>query len=348
MANFTQAFILSALMARMTQALQINLEYSEDFLNQSADTRLCATTREGRRRLMWSCYVTDVLLGSGVDQLALIHEKDLEIQLPSNEWSFLHGHPRVTKTLRGVPLPFVPAELIPADIDSNMGMLAFFVQQMEMRRRVLRYIKHLDEAKLPWLPDSEFALLDAELRGWYEALPENLEFSTSTIYMRQESSQLGALCLFHCAYHQTMCDLYRIGTPALYRLRSAFHFPTEKRDFQGQLQWALFKEARTLAAIIAEGLRHGPRVIGDTWFPTITYDSNRIMLFYLTQTSHMAPSCKRELVLQTIPYLQSNLRALRVMSAVNAVADGLVGAIREFYVQSRYFADMNSSSARQS
>lgn len=324
MANFTQAFMLSSLMARMTQALQINLEYSSDLLVQSSSTSLSVTSRECRRRLMWSCYVTDVLCGSGVDQLTLIYERDLKIQLPCNDYSFVRERPKVTRTLDGPALDFLPQEIVPADLDENMGMLGFFVQQIEIRRRVLKYIKHLDTAKLPWSADSEFSLLDAELRSWYDSLPANLEFTPSTIYMRKESDKLGALCLFHCAYHQTMCDLYRIGTPALYKLRSAFHFPADKSLYKRHLQWALFKEARTLAAIIAEGERHGPRINGDTWLPTIVYDSNRIMLFYLTQLTDSAGPGKRELVLSTIPYLQSNLRALKAMAATNAVADGLV------------------------
>lgn len=331
MANFTQAFILSAVMARMTQALQINLEYSTDVLHQTSNEGLSATVRESRRRLMWSCYITDVLCGSGVDQLSLIHELDLKIQLPCNNRNFLYERPCVTKTITGAALDFLPPPLVPADINGNMGMLAFFVQQIEIRRRVLRYIKKLDKATLPWLPGSEFSLLDTELRNWYNTLPDNLRFTTSTIYMRQESSQLSALCVFHCAYHQTMCDLYRIGMPALYKLRSAFHFPPEQGQYQKQLQWSLFREARTLAAIIAEGQRHGPGTIGDSWLPTIAYDSNRIMLFYLTQLIDSPTSSKRELVLSTIPYLHSNLKALKSMMSTNVVAKGLVSLL---YLQS--------------
>lgn len=326
MANFPQAFILSALMARMTQALQINLEYSSDLLNQSPETNLTPTIRESRRRLMWSCYVTDVLCGSGVDQLTLIQGKDLKIQLPYTDWHFLHERPCITRTLAGPPLEFLPHESIPGDIDNNMGMLAYFIQQIEIRRRVLRYIKHLDQAKLPWLPDSEFTHLADELRRWYDSIPASLELTQSTIYTRKESSQLGALCLFHCAYHQTMCDLYRIGTPSLYKLRSAFRFPQGQLPYQRQLQWVLFKSARTLAAVIAQAERHGPRMLGDTWLPTIAYDSNRIMLFYLTEvtTDPVAGVSKRDLVLSTIPYLQSNLKALKQMRATNVVAEGLV------------------------
>ena len=324
MANFTQAFILSALMTRMTQALQINLEYSADLFKRSAGAGLSVTDCESRRRLMWSCYVTDALCGSGVDQLTLINERDLKIQLPCSDWSFMQEQACVTRTLSSLPLASIPCEMLPASLDANMGMTSYFIQHIECRRRVLRYIKHLDIAKAPWLPDSEFARLDAELCSWYGSLPANLEFTPSVVYMRQESYQLGALVLFHCAYHQTICDLYRLGTPALYKLRSTIHFPPDKIQFLRHLQWCLFKEARTLAALIAEGHRHGPRIIGDTWLPTITYDSSRIMLFYLTQISDIDEARKKELVVNTIPYLHSNSEALKAMRATNAVADGLV------------------------
>ncbi|KAH8665477.1 fungal-specific transcription factor domain-containing protein [Ilyonectria robusta] len=323
MGNFTQAFVLSALMARMTQALQINLEYSSDLFDEAATASLSVTARECRRRLMWSCYVTDVLCSNGVEQLTLIFEKDIKIQLPCNNRNFLHRQPSITRTLTGLPLDFAPPDKIPADLNSNMGMLGYLIQLLEIRRRVLWYIKHLDQAKLPWLLDSEFAQLDRELQAWYATLPANLQYTASTIYLRKESSQLGALCLFHCTYHQTMLDFYRIGTPELFKLRSAFHFPPEMSDFQRHLQYALFKEARTLGAIIAEAEQHSPRMIGDPWFPTMAYESNRVMLFYLTQVTDPVAVNKRDLVLSSIAYLQSNLKALKTMRATNAMAEGL-------------------------
>ncbi|KAF4453133.1 hypothetical protein F53441_4130 [Fusarium austroafricanum] len=322
MANFTQAFVFSALMARMTQALQLNLEYSSDLFDQTPNA-LSATARESRRRLMWSCYVTDVLCSNGVEQLTLIFEKDIKIQLPCNERNFLHERPCITRTLDDSLLDFVPCDNLPVDIDSNMGILAYLIQQLEIRRRVLWYIKHLDTAKLPWLPDSEFAQLDQELQMWHASLPPSLQFKTSNIYIRKESSQLGALCLFHCTYHQTMLDFYRIGTPELFKLRSPFDFSPERHGFQRHLQYALFKEARTLAAIIAEAEQHGPRMVADTWFPTIAYESNRVMLFYLTQVTDPLGINKRDLVLSTIPYLQSNLKALKTMCATNTIAESL-------------------------
>lgn len=108
-------------------------------------------------------------------------------------------------------LKFLPPELLPTYPQDCMGMTAFYLRHIATRRKVLRYIKHLDTAKPPWLPDSEFAQLDAELRHWYDNLPANLQFTPTTLYIRQETSQVGALCALHYAYHQTMCDLYRVG-----------------------------------------------------------------------------------------------------------------------------------------
>ena len=326
MANFSQAFILSSITARMAQALQINLEYSTDLLND-AETAVSVVLRESRRRLMWSCYVTDSHCGSGVDQLTLIDEKDLKIQLPCRDADFIHERFTATRTLSGLALSFLPPNLSLTEqhLDENMGIVAYYIQHISIRRRVLKYIKHLDRAKLPWLIDSEFHFLEAELWNWYENLPSMMKFTPETIYIRKESSQLGALCVLHCAFHQSLCDLYRLGVPALYNLRSAFHFPPEQLEFRKRLQWSLFTAARTLATIITEGGQHGPSIISDTWLPTIAYDSIRIMLYYLSQINEPPPGqSKRGVMITTLSSLKGILRAMNTMRATNAHADTLV------------------------
>ncbi|KAL4738081.1 fungal-specific transcription factor domain-containing protein [Aspergillus similis] len=269
--NFAQAFMLGGITARMAQALQINLEYSTDVL--CLEPGLSISAREARRRLMWSCFVTDALLGSGVDQLMLIDEKDIKIQLPCNERRFVQEIACVTRTLDGGVLGFLQPDTIPVNPDENMGIMAYFVQHIHIRKQVLRYIKHLDTAISPWLPNSEFAILDKACWKWYDNLPENLQFTTPTVYARKASSQLGALVLLHCSHYQTLCDLYRLGAPALFKLRSAIEFPPEQSDFLQKLRGDLYNAARTLATIIGEAERHGPHILSDTWLPTITYDS---------------------------------------------------------------------------
>lgn len=139
MGNFANAFMLSGLITRMTQALQINLEYNTDVLCQNVEVGPSVTARESRRRLMWSCYIMDALVGSGVDQLTLVDEKDMKIQLPCNERNFIQQIPCLTETLEpGNWLKFIPGELESDALMPNMGMMAYFIRHISIRKRVLR------------------------------------------------------------------------------------------------------------------------------------------------------------------------------------------------------------------
>ncbi|KAJ5815774.1 hypothetical protein N7474_007551, partial [Penicillium riverlandense] len=320
MGNFANAFMLSGLITRMTQALQINLEYNTDLLCQDAETGPSATDKESRRRLMWSCYVMDALVGSGVDQLTLVEERDMKIQLPCNERNFLQQRPCLTETLEpGNWLKFIPGELDTDTILPNMGIMAYFIRHISIRKRVLRYIKHLGDAKVPWDPDSEFAKLDADCRAWYESLPASLQFMPDAIYIRKDSSQLGALC----------------EPPALYKLRAAFDFPPEQQGFLRHLQQVLFDAARTLASIIGETMRHDSRMLADSWLPTIAYDSCRIMVYHLTQILDPRIESTRLIMRQTVPLLQSNITALKVMGNISGIADSLCSAAETMLNRSR-------------
>ena len=131
--------MLSGITARIAQALQINLEYSTDILCQFGQSNLSVSDRECRRRLMWSCYITDTFVSSGVDQLTLIDEKAIKIQLPCNERNFLYEIPCITPTLEpNQVLRFISSELIPTNAADNVGIMAYFVRHIATRRKILR------------------------------------------------------------------------------------------------------------------------------------------------------------------------------------------------------------------
>ena len=179
---------------------------------------------------------------------------------------------------------------------------------------------------MPWLPDSEFALLDAESRAWYASLPESLQWTQSAVYIRKETNQLGALCGLHWIYNQNMCDMYRIGAPRLYKLRNAFNFPPEQNGFLQYLQDELFVHARRIGQIAAEALRHGPHALADSWASTVVYDCTRVMLFYLTQIIDPRTERGRALMDETLSLIRSNVRALKAMQSMYAVTDLLANA----------------------
>jgi hypothetical protein len=133
--------MLSGIAARMVQVLQINLEFSTDILCSRSTSQLDATIRESRRRLMWSCFTMDSWVGSGVDQLTLLDERDIKAQLPCNERCFLQQIPCITETMaNGQVLKFLPQESIPANPAANMGLIGYFIRISELRKKVLRYL----------------------------------------------------------------------------------------------------------------------------------------------------------------------------------------------------------------
>ena len=137
--NFGNAFMLSGLTARMAQALQINLEHSTDIVCQNIGGGPDASTKESRRRLMWCCWITDTLIGSGVDQLILIKDSDIKIQLPCTEKNFLLQTPCITEVLEpGQFLKFLTPDSLPAYPQDNMGIRACYLRYIKTRRKVLK------------------------------------------------------------------------------------------------------------------------------------------------------------------------------------------------------------------
>jgi hypothetical protein len=141
MGNYAQSFLLSGIITRMAHVLQINVEVSTDILGrEDTYTPNDATTRENRRRLMWSCYTIDMSAGSGVDQLTLLNEEDIKIQLPCSDGQFLYQVPCVTARLeRYQVLDFIPSEDVPDKPWENMGFSAHYVRIIFIWKKVLRY-----------------------------------------------------------------------------------------------------------------------------------------------------------------------------------------------------------------
>ncbi|KAJ5947725.1 hypothetical protein N7466_000740 [Penicillium verhagenii] len=314
--SYASAFMLSGMTARMSQALQLNLEKSADVLSQHSVSS--AITNETRRRLMWSCYLLDSWVGSGVNQLTLLEDRDLKIQLPCHSQNFSLGIICLTETLdEGEILSFVPREQVPLSPCQNMGIEAYFIRLVSIRKKVLRYVKHLDTAKPPWQEDSEFQFLSAEFEKSRRSLPKSLYWNSGAIYARKESSQLGALTLLWCTFHQTLVDLYRIGMPTLFRIQKEVNFPSDQQEFLQHCRKVCFDNACEVSRIISKALQYGLKVLADSWICIIAHDSTKVMLHYLklNRLSH-----QREID-DTVTLVQSNLDALLQMRSMVATAE---------------------------
>jgi hypothetical protein len=130
--NYASAFMLTGLAVRLAHCHQLSMEASlRVFSSEKAPPP--PTILESRRRLMWSIYVMDAWVGSGVDELTLIQEKNLRLQLPGNESNFVLEIPN-------------PQEHSPVVLGMNFGnsitqldLGAQFVRLISIRKKVLRY-----------------------------------------------------------------------------------------------------------------------------------------------------------------------------------------------------------------
>ncbi|KAK6085840.1 hypothetical protein SCUP234_02747 [Seiridium cupressi] len=215
-----------------------HLKLPEDLALRFLDFLVSATAF----RLLNAIILTKILkwVGSGVDELTLI-------QIPC-----------IVETLeKGAYLPFISTEDRTKGPVDTLDLQAQFIRLLSLRRKVLRYVKHLDTALSPWLQGSDFAQLESALFSWYEELPGNLQFTQTAICMRKESSQLGALLLLHWTYHQSLCDLNRIGMRDLFQIRKAINFPPDQSDFQKRTQDRCNEHATAIALMFAEAFKHG-------------------------------------------------------------------------------------------
>lgn len=191
-----------------------------------------------------------------------------------------------------------------------------------------RYIKQIDLTESLQLPDAEFSSLDASCEDWLHSLPPALRLTTASIYTRKDSSQLGALFLLHCAYHITLCDLYRISMPVLLpgilRTRLSVELTSDQQTFRALYQRKCFEHSKDAAGILMKAVSHGAKYLADTWLCTCAFESTRTMLYYSVQGVDRDQGNNRELVLETIPLFQANMKAMRLMIPLFATAERCV------------------------
>ncbi|KAL1902651.1 hypothetical protein Sste5346_001093 [Sporothrix stenoceras] len=239
--EYAKAFMLSGVVARHVQVLQLNLEHDCDLPSQQRRSTSSASssvsgggtiswsTKESRRRLVWCCFLQDAFMECGIDQLRFVNPADIQVQLPCTEELFVRNKPCVTEMLTpGRLLPFVdPATTgTPSAGASNLDLRAFYIRAMAIRAKVLKYVKHL-RGDVPWSTDSResrFASLDRELRALEASVPDELRMTPeNTCVFRWSgwsgagggSGRLGLYFGLHILLAQTFNDLYRVGVANL-------------------------------------------------------------------------------------------------------------------------------------
>lgn len=168
--NHASSFLLSGLTTRMSQALQLNVEADYDVMCLSSPLSACV--KESRRRVMWSTFVTDSYIASGVEQLRLIRETDFKIQLPCKDQKFAASIPCVTETLyQGNVLPFVGQKVVGSTAE-NMGLSAYLIRLVSIRGQILRYVSSAACTLSYYLASSKIWTKNSSLGLRIQTLPD--------------------------------------------------------------------------------------------------------------------------------------------------------------------------------
>lgn len=336
--------MVSGLAVRMAQALKINTEYSPDILcteaTSNGGSHPSVVSRESRRRLMWAVYVLDAWTGSGVEQLTLLRENDIKIQLPCNERNFGLRIPSVTETLGvGHVLQFLSPAAVPKRPADNMGIMAYYIRIVTLWKRIVKYISKADKGPPPWLPESDFAALDADMGRWRRELPDFVEYSPDTIYARLDSNQLGGLVLIHCTYHHSYIELYKVSMPELFRSSASvspssspspssgpplISFPSEHAELLQALQAECYFHALQVSRLLSEAAEHGTRLLSDSMLPFFVYDSSRVMLYYVARLLDPERVDFHAKVREALEAVEVNAGLLRLMGPLFPVSESLV------------------------
>ncbi|KAL2784711.1 hypothetical protein BJX66DRAFT_329765 [Aspergillus keveii] len=212
--DYAQAFLVSGLVARHFQLLQLSLEYDTDITCRTS--RIKASEKETRRRVAWACYVLDALIECGIDQLRFISASNIQVQLPCSEELFARSIPTVTETLSvGQILPFLNEE--PLQIDAaaaNLDLRAYYIRAVVIRSKILRYVKHL-QGEIPWEYTSQFAQLRSELQILENSIPEQYAMTPENTCLLKMAGRLNLYFGLHILLAQTYNDLYRVGVSRL-------------------------------------------------------------------------------------------------------------------------------------
>ncbi|KAF3156904.1 hypothetical protein TWF751_002528 [Orbilia oligospora] len=259
--NGGKSWAYGGMAMRMAYALQLHKEIDNDPLGIPTNSSMLHrnpisfTDREIRRRLMWACFFMDRFNSSGTSRPQFLDEADIHIQLPIKERMFITERPGLTEDVNGSVDQIETGgrdEL--RNVQANMGIAAFNVRVVTLWGRVMKYLNHggkeKDVAQI-WMPESNFAKLNAQAHKLRDTLPEALVYNEKNLNSHAAEKLEGQFVFLHIAIHQIFLILHRFSIPLRPGVKAAIGYPM---DFLRSAVQISFKAANTIATIFADAL----------------------------------------------------------------------------------------------
>ncbi|KEF58702.1 uncharacterized protein A1O9_06628 [Exophiala aquamarina CBS 119918] len=265
------AFTLISIAVRHSYALRLNYE----------NPNLCFLARESRRRLMWSLFLFDLHLASGLSDFTLCPAESIHIRLPCREESFELDIEQTTEPLCRT------ADEPPS---CKVGLVAFFIRLYWIRGKILHTTKRLVVSRAQDLHSitSQVLALGTELRVFAANLPSGYELTERNLHLRAHTSRVAPYTLLYIWWLQCHCDLYRIALEGLYEALPRQIISQLDPTFVITCQRECFENARTMVDTFRTilSLKEHPPFL-DFHLPICAYQCARI-LFYTYRTNAAA------------------------------------------------------------
>ncbi|KAK7415441.1 hypothetical protein QQX98_005892 [Neonectria punicea] len=281
--NFASAWMLSSIASRAALALGLNNESCTD------DSNMSCTEQETRRRLFWACYCLDRMMSTGLSELLILRAEHIRLQLPCEEYQYMFGIPCWTP-ITNVEQEMPNMERLSLDqlqAQADIGMFGHYVQIMQMRFCILKYVRNNPEDSKeppPWDTTSSFAQCVHKMSTWKRSLLPQFQLLPETIHIRQSQDQLSPLIMLHVWYEQCMSDLYRIVMPGFPETLPASMLADAPAGWVQQHQLACVRHASNIASVfetVAAVVDMENFVFLDTSLPMCVFDSMCVRVQWL-------------------------------------------------------------------
>ncbi|KAJ0142973.1 Methyltransferase psoC [Fusarium oxysporum f. sp. albedinis] len=236
---------------------------------------------EARRRVLWSCFILDSIVGSGVNENLRWRDGAPQIPLPSSDQSFLS---QAWDTEAPLFLPRNSDSFPSGEELQRYNLRSNLIYLMSMRTRVLRLIRtNPDVVDISNIQSPFMQTLDA-LEAWNNSISSQLQLTEFSIYVHKELNTLESLFYLHLSYHILVCDLTRISIPGFaFPLAAAFRGAPQA--FISHCQDVCRHHAAQVSRILRMMAQHLNFLFAESTTYAATYEATKIMIVYAASLS---------------------------------------------------------------
>lgn len=248
--NYSSGWLLAGNAARMMQLLHLHT-FDETYRTHLPRNLSPLLQPEALRRLAWSTFYIDAMLGNGPFGIRCLTEDLFTIQLPSREVFFLGDEQVTTEGLHeGDDGGNGPNSTSVAG-GGAVGLSGWLVRTAAARRRVIDLTNEFkDTTKTIDRLETEVVAMTADLDSVIRGLPRRLQYSDDNLVLSRDC--LPAFLLLHVMRHDCFLNIARLHLCMATKRPGGLDTPTSDKHRMDRITHAV-----PLSRIIAEGLRRG-------------------------------------------------------------------------------------------